>query len=29
THFPLRFTVKGSPYISAQRKSRILTDIWK
>ncbi|ENI8752523.1 DNA-3-methyladenine glycosylase [Listeria monocytogenes] len=29
THFPLRFTVKGSPYLSAQRKSRILTDIWE
>ncbi|EDK4067377.1 3-methyladenine DNA glycosylase [Listeria monocytogenes] len=29
THFPLRFTVKGSPYISAQRKSRILTNIWE
>ncbi|MBC2329073.1 DNA-3-methyladenine glycosylase [Listeria swaminathanii] len=29
THFPLRFTAKGSPYISAQRKSSILTHIWE
>ncbi|EAD8331174.1 3-methyladenine DNA glycosylase, partial [Listeria monocytogenes] len=24
-----RFTVKGSPYISGQRKNSIRTDIWK
>ncbi|MCD1921398.1 DNA-3-methyladenine glycosylase [Listeria monocytogenes] len=29
THYPLRFTVKGSPYISGQRKNSIRTDIWK
>ncbi|MBC2073019.1 DNA-3-methyladenine glycosylase [Listeria marthii] len=29
THFPLRFTAKGSPYISAQRKSSILSRVWE
>ncbi|MBC2121717.1 DNA-3-methyladenine glycosylase [Listeria marthii] len=29
THYPLRFTAKGSPYISAQRKSSILSRIWE
>ncbi|MBC2191286.1 DNA-3-methyladenine glycosylase [Listeria sp. FSL L7-0229] len=29
THYPLRFTAKGSPYISAQRKSSILPRIWE
>ncbi|MBC1973307.1 DNA-3-methyladenine glycosylase [Listeria welshimeri] len=29
THYPLRFTVKGSRYISGQRKSQILTEIWQ
>ncbi|MBF2509321.1 DNA-3-methyladenine glycosylase [Listeria welshimeri] len=29
THYPLRFTVKGSRYISGQRKGQILTEIWQ
>nr|WP_126300103.1 DNA-3-methyladenine glycosylase [Listeria ivanovii] len=29
TYYPLRFTVKGSPYISAQRKGLISTNIWQ
>lgn len=29
THYPLRFTVKGSPYISAQRKGLISTNNWR
>ncbi|MBC1546241.1 DNA-3-methyladenine glycosylase [Listeria sp. FSL L7-1435] len=29
THYPLRFIAKGSPYISAQRKSSILPRIWE
>lgn len=29
THYPLRFTVKGSHYISGQRKGQILTEIWQ
>ncbi|MBC2358550.1 DNA-3-methyladenine glycosylase [Listeria welshimeri] len=29
THYPLRFTVKGSRYISGQRKGQILTKIWQ
>lgn len=29
THYPLRFTVKGSRYISGQRKGQVLTEIWQ
>ncbi|MBC1250328.1 DNA-3-methyladenine glycosylase [Listeria welshimeri] len=29
THYPLRFTVKGSRYISGQRKGQSLTEIWQ
>ncbi|MBC1623627.1 DNA-3-methyladenine glycosylase [Listeria welshimeri] len=29
THYPLRFTVKGSRYISGQRKGQILIEIWQ
>ncbi|MBC1925140.1 DNA-3-methyladenine glycosylase [Listeria innocua] len=29
THYPLRFTAKGSPYISAQRKRQISDYIWE
>ncbi|MBC1665977.1 DNA-3-methyladenine glycosylase [Listeria welshimeri] len=29
THYPLRFTVKGSRYISGQRKGQILSEIWQ
>ncbi|MBC2260987.1 DNA-3-methyladenine glycosylase [Listeria sp. FSL L7-0091] len=29
THYPLRFTAKGSPYISAQRKNHISDFIWE
>lgn len=29
THYPLRLTVKGSRYISGQRKGQILTEIWQ
>lgn len=29
THYPLRFTVKGSPYISAQRKGLISPNNWR
>lgn len=29
THYPLRFTVKGSRYISGKRKGQILTEIWQ
>ncbi|MBC1323551.1 DNA-3-methyladenine glycosylase [Listeria welshimeri] len=29
TQYPLRFTVKGSRYISGQRKGQILTKIWQ